>query len=203
MSTMCRNCDLPLNADDAFCANCGEAAPDQSTLVSVTDAATVSASDQAVAAVRPQQAETQVATEDGARPPRALSGAADSYTYGAGRPADGAAGYPSLPSPVLDRASSKGFFGSLFDFRFQSFVTPMIIRVVYVLIMIILGLVGLGFAVTAFVFNPILGIFVLVVVVPLVFFIELALYRIVLELFMVAFRIAEDLRAIRNRGGMS
>ena len=203
MSTVCRNCGLSLTADDAFCANCGEAAPGPSTLVSVTDSAAVAASDQAMAAVRPPLTGAQAGPDDGARSPRALPGAADSYAHGVGHPGDGAASYPTYPSPALDRSSSKGFFRSLFDFQFQSFVTPMIIKVLYVLIMIVLGLAALGLALFGFLLGgPIVGIFALVIVAPLIFFIELALYRIILELFMVVFRIADDLRVIRNRGGM-
>jgi Domain of unknown function (DUF4282) len=117
----------------------------------------------------------------------------------AGSPVQATAVYPAPPE---NRASSKGFVASLFDFGFTSFVTPTVVKVLYVLIMIVLALTGLGFAVSAFTLNKIVGIFVLIVVAPLFFFVSLALYRIVLELFMVIFRIAEDLRAIRDQGGV-
>jgi hypothetical protein len=90
---------------------------------------------------------------------------------------------------------------SLFDFGFNSFVTPKVVKVVYALIMIVLALAGLGFAGAAFSVNAALGIFVLLILAPLIFFVYLALWRIALELFVVIFRIADDLRVIRDRGG--
>jgi Domain of unknown function (DUF4282) len=173
MSTTCRNCGLSLNADDAFCANCGQAA----------------AADQSTAA----PAAGRAAYEEQGQPRSSPGRGRD-----AGSPGQATAAYPA---PSEDRASSKGFVASLFDFGFTSFVTPTVVKVLYVLVMIVLALTGLGFAVGAFTLNKIAGIFVLIVVAPLFFFIFLALYRIVLELFMVIFRIAEDLRAIRDRGG--
>jgi hypothetical protein len=118
---------------------------------------------------------------------------------GAAYPGQGAAGYPP-PSQQL--SSAKGFVSSLFDFGFTSFVAPKVIKVLYVLIMIVLGLGALGIVLEAFLVRAVLGIFALVIVAPLYFFILLALYRIVLELFMVIFRIAEDVRTIRDRGGL-
>ena len=114
-------------------------------------------------------------------------------------PGQGAAGYPA---PTQDVASAKGFVSSLFDFGFNSFVTPKVVKVVYVLIMIVLGLAGLAFAVSAFTYSAIAGILVLLIVAPLFFFVYLALWRIALEIFVVIFRIADDLRAIRERGGL-
>ena len=171
----------------------------------------------------------QIGAAGAAPPPRASPGTADSWAdqrAGKGRPDDAghaaykAQGQPQFksqhgqtagdpgqvtagyPDPPEQAASSKSFIGSLFDFGFTSFVTPTVVKVLYVLITIVLGVSGLGFAVTAFLVNKILGIFVLLIVAPLIFIISLALYRIVLELFIVIFRIAEDLRAIRNRGSL-
>lgn len=182
----------------------------------------------APASTGPLGNDTQIGAAENARRPRSFSGEDDSVTgqgLGQGRPDDAGraayktpgqpqyspghgrqAGYPEqatagYPSPSQEGARSKGFVGSLFDFGFTSFVTPTVVKVLYVLIMIVLGLTGLGFAVSAFSLNKIAGIFVLIVVAPLFFFVSLALYRIVLELFVVIFRIAEDLRAIRNRDG--
>jgi hypothetical protein len=103
--------------------------------------------------------------------------------------------------PAHQAVSSKGFIGSLFDFGFDSLVTPKVIKVLYVLIMILLALGGLGLAAAAFSLSVVAGIFALLIVVPLVFLIYLALWRVVLEVFMVIFRISEDLRIIRDHGG--
>jgi hypothetical protein len=110
-----------------------------------------------------------------------------------------AAAYPAAPRAA---ASARGFVASLFDFGFTSFVTPTVVRVLYVLIMIVLALIGLGSVVVAFALNKLFGIFTLIIAAPLTFFISLALYRIVLELFVVIFRVAEDIHVIRERGDL-
>jgi hypothetical protein len=97
-------------------------------------------------------------------------------------------------------ASAKGFVGSLFDFGFTSFVTPKVVKVVYVLIMAGLALVEVAYLIFAFKASPAFGIISLVILCPLSFFIYLALWRILLELFIVVFRIADDIRSIRERG---
>ena len=125
---------------------------------------------------------------------------------GAGYPGQGAAypspGMPGSTAATQEASSAKGFVSSLFDFGFNSFVTPKVVKAVYVLIMGVLGLAGLVSAVVAFRLNLIFGLLVLVIIAPLFFFVYLALWRIALEIFVVVFRIADDLRAIRDRGGL-
>jgi hypothetical protein len=127
------------------------------------------------------------------------------YPTQAGYPAQGA-GYPGpsgtgSPQSSQQFSGAKGFIASLFDVGFTSFVTPKVVKVLYVLIMIVLGLGALVYTLFAFKLNAVFGIFVLIIGDPLFLIISLALYRISLELFVVIFRIAEDLRAIRDRGG--
>lgn len=225
MSATCRNCGLSLDPDDAFCGNCGQAA---SVAVARASDGGELAIGEAAASSGPPEDDARIGAAETAWRPRASSREADSVTepeFGQGRSDDAGrtayqaqgqtryspghgqgAGHPeqvrtgySIQSQAT--ASSKGFIGSLFDFGFNSFVTPTVVKVLYVLIMIVLGLTGLGFAVGAFALNKVLGIFVLIVVAPLMFLIFLALYRIMLEFFIVIFRIAEDLRAIRDRSG--
>jgi ribosomal protein L37E len=99
-------------------------------------------------------------------------------------------------------ADAKGFVASLFDFGFNSFVTPKVVKVIYVLIMIFIGLGAIGFALSALRVNAAFGIISLFILCPLFFFVNLALWRIVLELCMVVFRIADDIRQIRMRGDL-
>ncbi len=115
---------------------------------------------------------------------------------GIGAPA-GAAGYPA-PRQFSD---SKGFFAALFDFGFTSFVTPKIIKVLYVLIMIMAGLSALVFVIVMFAVQPVFGILALLFFAPAYFLIVMGVYRISLEFFTVIFRIAEDIRSIREHGG--
>ena len=97
-------------------------------------------------------------------------------------------------------AGAKGFVGSLFDFGFNSFVTPKVVKVLYVLIMAGLALAEIGYLLFAFKESAIFGIISLLILCPLTFLVYLALWRILLELFIVIFRISDDLRSIRERG---
>ena len=97
-------------------------------------------------------------------------------------------------------ADARGFMASLFDFSFTSFVTTKIIKVLYVLITVLVTLSWLGYSVVAFRASATVGFIVLVIIGPLFGLIVLAFWRLILESFVVVFRIAEDLRSIRERG---
>lgn len=103
-------------------------------------------------------------------------------------------------APARPRTSTPGFFAALFDFGFNSFVTPKIIKMLYVLITAWTVIWALIFLRLGFRYGGAAGgIFTLVVVDPLMLLLTLGVYRVVLELFMVVHRIHEDLRAIRER----
>jgi hypothetical protein len=108
---------------------------------------------------------------------------------------------PSQPGGPDYDVSAKGFVASLFDFGFNSFVTPKVIKFIYVLYMIVIGLGALSFLIFSFKVSAIFGIIALVILCPLYFIVSLAFLRIVLEFYIVVFRMAEDIRSIRNRGG--
>ncbi len=110
------------------------------------------------------------------------------------------AGRPSFATQQLPVAEPKGFLGALFDFSFTSFVTPKVVKVLYVLIVVVVGLSALGFALSVLATSVGLGLIVLLIGAPLYFLVVTALYRITLEFFMVVFRMAQDIRAIRERG---
>jgi len=99
-------------------------------------------------------------------------------------------------------ADARGFFAALFDFSFTSFVTVKIIKVLYVLITVVVALGWLGYSAFAFKVSPGGGIIVLILG-ALFGIVVLAFWRLVLEAFVVVFRIAEDLRAVRDRGDRS
>ncbi len=120
---------------------------------------------------------------------------------------------PSTPtqSAPTDAAStvqnsaleSKGFFRSLYDFSFSSFITLRVIRVLYVLITIILSL---GAAVLFFVLvarHTPASIAVALIGVPLGYLVYLIVARIYLELMMVIFNIGKDVRGLRERAEAS
>ena len=97
---------------------------------------------------------------------------------------------------------SKGFLGALFDFGFTSFVTPKVIKVLYVLIMIGTAVSALVFTIAAFKVSAVFGFLTLVIGDPLFIIIVMAIYRIILEFFVVIFRMSEDIRSLRERGDL-
>ena len=95
---------------------------------------------------------------------------------------------------------AKGFIGSLFDFSFNSFVTPKIIKVLYVLITAWTLLWALIFLRFGFKYGGAAGgFFTLLIVDPILILLTLGVYRVVLELFMVVHKMHDDLKAIRDR----
>jgi hypothetical protein len=95
-------------------------------------------------------------------------------------------------------AESKGFFRALFDFSFTSFVTTKIIKVLYVLILVLAVVSALVYTIIAFRVSAGFGILTLVIGDPLFIIIVMAFWRLVLEAFIVVFRISEDIRALRE-----
>ena len=111
-------------------------------------------------------------------------------------------GYPPPAGPRYD--NDKGFFGALFDFSFDNFIAPKLVKFLYVLSLILIsilaivvvigGLVGLGNGTPAGLLAIILA--------PLVWIIYLVLARLWLEFFIVIFKISDDLKDIRDSCAM-
>ena len=97
-------------------------------------------------------------------------------------------------------ADAKGFLGALFDFGFTSFVTPKVVKALYMLIMIGTVVSALVFTIIMFRVSTPFGILTLLVADPLFILIVMAIYRMILEFFLVVFRVAEDIHALRERG---
>ncbi|MGO9096505.1 MAG: DUF4282 domain-containing protein [Bryobacteraceae bacterium] len=91
---------------------------------------------------------------------------------------------------VPPNPASKGFFGSLFDFSFTSFVAPKIIKFLFVLLIILVILAAAGIIVYGLQLPGSMGIAAMVVA-PILAFLYLLLGRIWLEVMMVLFRIVE------------
>src|ERR1700722_16468619 len=101
--------------------------------------------------------------------------------------------------PRQRAAGEKGFLGSLFDFSFTSLVTPKIIRILYILFTIWTALIALIILVIGFKTGGVAGgLFPLIIVEPIFVLLTLGIYRVVLELFMVVFRIYEETKKIRE-----
>ncbi len=100
------------------------------------------------------------------------------------------------PFPQPDSAqpiqTSKGFLASLFDFSFSSFVTPKIVKFVYVLATIGLGLFYLVVVIGGFNQSAGLGLLFLVLG-AVIFIVYLAFIRMTLEFYYAIVRMSEDL----------
>jgi Domain of unknown function (DUF4282) len=118
---------------------------------------------------------------------------------GASVPPPGWQAAPGAPAAARKKQpGEKGFIGSLFDFSFSSMVTPKIIKVLYVLFTLWTALVGLIILVIGFRTGGVTaGLFVLIIVEPIFLLLTLGIYRVVLEAFMVIFRIYDEMKQIR------
>jgi hypothetical protein len=105
------------------------------------------------------------------------------------------------PAGASRAADGRGFLSALFDFSFTSFVTTRIIKVLYILILVLVSLVALFYTIIAFRLSTGFGLLVLIIADPLYIIIVMAFWRLLLEAFVVVFRIAEDIHAMRERGG--
>jgi hypothetical protein len=146
---------------------------------------------------------------------RARSAAREPHFYGADafRPATGTAhGTASANGKTSANGTARraerprdadttGFLGALFDFGFTSFVTPKIIKVLYVLVTIGTIVSALAFTIVVFKASVAFGIVALVFGDPLIILVVMAAFRIFVEFFVVIFRAAEDIRALRDGGG--
>ena len=112
---------------------------------------------------------------------------------GYGQGGYGSGGYGQGGHTGVTTPSSKGFFGALFDLSFTTFVTPMIIKVVYVL-----GLIGIGIGTLFFAFSgffgdsPGVGIVTLILA-PLVGLLYLCFFRMMCEFYVAITRMSEDI----------
>jgi hypothetical protein len=93
----------------------------------------------------------------------------------------------------------QGFFGSLFDLSFSSFVTTKIIKVLYVLGIIMAGLSSLAVFISA-ARNGVPAAIVGLIFAPLVFLLGVLYSRVMLEIIIVVFRIAENTGEIARQG---
>ncbi len=141
----------------------------------------------------------------------------ESYGYAPGE-ADPTQGYPApiwnsqqgyqqptaaaaaADQPRVRSSSDKGFIGSLFDFSFTNLVTPKIIRFLYVLCAAWTVLWAVIFLNYGFHHGTAVGLIFLLIVDPIFVLLSLGVSRIILEAFIVVFRIYEETRKIREHG---
>jgi hypothetical protein len=90
-------------------------------------------------------------------------------------------------NPVVPR---QGFFGALFDTRFDSLITPSLIRFLYVVAIVLIGLGMLAVIIAGFAENAGTGVLLLIFA-PIGALLYVIVTRLWLELIIVAFKIRE------------
>jgi hypothetical protein len=104
-------------------------------------------------------------------------------------PTGGPGGMSSIPGPAKEGA---GFFTALFDFSFTNFVTPILVRFVYLLATVALVLSWLIFVIVGFANSVGTGLGVLILG-PIFVVIYLAVIRMTLEFYLSVVRMSEDI----------
>jgi hypothetical protein len=96
---------------------------------------------------------------------------------------------------------AKGFFASLFDFSFTSFITPRLVKVLYILMTVVVALWTLAFVLIAFKSSSSFGFVTLLILGPIFFVITMIWVRAGVEAIVAFFRIQADVAEINERGG--
>jgi uncharacterized membrane protein len=92
----------------------------------------------------------------------------------------------------------KGFWGKFFDLSFKEYITPSVIRVLFIVIMVVIGLSIIGAIVAGFTMSAGTGVFALIG--GLIYgFLTLLFARVLLEVIMVFFKIHENTEKIARR----
>lgn len=105
----------------------------------------------------------------------------------------GQQGFPQYPSGgAAPPTSAKGFFGALFDFSFEHFITPIIVKVVYVVATVVLALVWLILTVSTLAESPGRGVLVLILG-AVIAILYLAFIRMTLEFYLAVVRMSQDI----------
>lgn len=93
-----------------------------------------------------------------------------------------------------------GFLGSLFDLSFTSFITTKLIKVLYGLWLAVAGLAALVLIISGFQGGAGRGVLMLIIGAPLLFFFSALYGRVLMEITIVVFRIAEHTAEIAEQG---
>jgi uncharacterized membrane protein len=106
-------------------------------------------------------------------------------TAGSGLPPENTTIGPGPPAQ-----GQLGFFESLRDTRFNSLITPKLIRFLYIVSAVVLAIGAIVFVISGFAHSAGTGVITLIVA-PIIAFIYLILVRLYLELIVVAFKIRD------------
>ncbi len=101
-----------------------------------------------------------------------------------------------VSTPQTIPTGTAGFFSSLFDFSFNRLVATRVIKVLYVLLLVVIGLGLLGFLIAAIVSGSVGSILIALIIGPLLALLYIVYARILLEVLIAIFRILETNREI-------
>lgn len=132
--------------------------------------------------------------------------------YGPGQPGgwQQQPGQPYPPQPAYRPPAGprydndKGFFGSLFDFSFDNFVAPKLVKFLYVVNLILISLLAIAYVMVGFGLmasgddSAAVGGLVVIIISPIAWFLGVMVTRVWLELLIVMFKISEDIKDIRD-----
>jgi|SRR5664280_1482577 hypothetical protein len=100
------------------------------------------------------------------------------------------------------QSSDPAFWAGLFDFSFTRFITLKFIRVIYIVLVAVIGLIGLVLFIVSLTRGGAGGVFVGLIVVPLVTLFYIIGARLTLEVIAVIFRIGENTSRIAESVGV-
>jgi Domain of unknown function (DUF4282) len=106
-----------------------------------------------------------------------------------GQPVFGPPPTPPVGSPHGHSASP---FGALFDFDFNTFATPAVVKILYVVGMVLMGLLYIGMLIGGFATGVGVGLVTLIVGAIIILF-SLILFRVTLEFYYALVRMSEDI----------
>jgi hypothetical protein len=108
---------------------------------------------------------------------------------------------PARYVPPVNAQQAAGFLSSLFDLSFTNFITPKLIKVLFVISIVLAAFGSLFVVVSGFQAGGLLGgLGALLIVAPILFFFYVMAARVQMEVLIVIFRGAEHLEEIARQG---
>ncbi|MEJ5227684.1 DUF4282 domain-containing protein [Thermodesulfovibrio sp.] len=101
-------------------------------------------------------------------------------------------------SPSEIKSQAKGFFSTLFDWSFTDFITLKIVKFIFIIGLVIIGLATIAIVFSSFQGGTTSGLLMLILS-PVFFFFMVLIHRIYCEILIVIFKVADYLREIKNK----
>ena len=108
-------------------------------------------------------------------------------------------GVNEVPNVEDVKKEARGFFSLLFDFSFSEFIVLRVVKIIYGLILLLIGIGGLGVLIGGFKQSFGYGLVTLLVILPLYLLISIVFARIYMEIIIVIFKINENLQKLVDK----